>query len=192
MFIRTERLFLRPGWPEDLEDIFEALNSDAVPRTLTVPGLPRSLGEVRALLEGERDQRLPQFMIYLRAPGGARLVGHIGLVAGERGEVELVYWIKGRFCGLGFAREAVRAMLDHARALGHHRIVAYEPLDSESDTRVLLAAGFEDSFRIEERFSAARGEAVAVRCYEAALEWRAMPPLGRVAYERSSAQPLSA
>ncbi len=176
MFIRTERLFLRPGWPEDLEEVFEALNGDAVPRTLTVPGLPRSLSDIRALLESPRNQRLPQFVIYVRAPGGAQLVGHIGLVQGDH-EVELVYWIKARYAGRGFAGEAVRAMLDQARSLGHDRIVAYEPLDSEADARVLLAAGFEDGLRVEERYSAQRGAVIPVRRYEAVLEWSAVPLL---------------
>ncbi|MBT0669933.1 GNAT family N-acetyltransferase [Novosphingobium profundi] len=188
MFIRTERLFLRPGWPEDFEEIFEALNGDAVPRTLTVPGLPRSLGDVRRLLEETRNPRLPQFMIYLRAPGGAQLVGHIGLVEGEH-EIELVYWIKARFCGRGFAGEAVRAMLEQARSLGHARIAAYEPIESDGDARVLLAAGFEDGYRVEERFSAQNACVIPVRRFEATL---ARGRASFVAHEQPHAHSLSA
>ncbi len=209
MFIRTERLFLRPGWPEDLEEIFEALNGDAVPRTLTVPGLPRSRGEIRDLLEGSRNLRFPQFMIWLRAPGGARLVGHIGLVAsrcdmagcsdmagapaaGAR-EGELVYWIKAEFAGRGFAGEAVRAMLDQARSLGHARVVAYEPFDNEADARVLLGAGFSDTYRVEERYCAQRGGVIPVRRFEAALEWHVPAMVGApVPHATNYAESLSA
>ncbi|MCJ2183147.1 GNAT family N-acetyltransferase [Novosphingobium sp. 1949] len=148
--------------------MFEALNGEAMPRTLTVPDLPRSLSEIRGFLERPRSARLPQFMAYLRAPGGPQLVGSIGLID-VAGEVELIYWIKARFCGRGFASEAVRAMLDQARAMGHRQIVAHTPLDSEADARVLLAAGFEDTYQVEERFSAQCGGFDAVHRFEVRL-----------------------
>lgn len=189
MFIRTERLFLRPAWPEDLDDIVEALSGDAVARTSLQFGpahgaVPRSAGDLQGLLESEHSQRLPQFMMYLRAPGGARLVGGIGLIEAEA-DVELVYWIKAAFSGLGYAREAVRAMLDHARSLGHARIVAWQPIEDEADTRVLLAAGFEDTFQVEERFSPGQGEALPVRRFEVALQRRRAPLSASIGYSES-------
>ncbi|MBH0111754.1 GNAT family N-acetyltransferase [Novosphingobium sp. YJ-S2-02] len=170
MFIRTERLFLRPGWPEDLEEVFEALNDDAVQRTIAAPGLPRTNAEVQRLLRRPRNLRYPQFLMYLRSPEGAVLVGGAALVRGEDGDTELVYWIKARFAGRGFAGESVRAMLDQARALGHRRITAYEPLANEADARVLMAAGFEDTYRVEERYCEAQGGFLPVRRFEADLE----------------------
>lgn len=173
MFIRTERLFLRPAWPEDMDDIVEALRGNAVARTLAQPGLPRTVSEIRALLESERSLRLPQFMMYLRAPGGPRLVGGIGLVESDE-DVELVYWITPAFSGRGFAGEAVRAILDQARSLGHTRIVAWQPVLRDADARVLLAAGFEDTYRVEERFSPGDGEVLPACRFEASLVRRAV------------------
>lgn len=178
MFIRTERLFLRPGWPEDLEEVFEALNDDAVQRTIAAPGLPRTNAEVQRLLRRPRNLRYPQFLMYLRAPEGAVLVGGAALVRSEDGTedstgangTELVYWIKARYAGRGFAGETVRAMLDQARALGHRRITAFEPLSNEADARVLMAAGFEDTYKVEERYCQAQGRVLPVRRFEADLE----------------------
>ena len=47
MFFRTERLFLRPGWPEDLDDLLEAFNDEAIQRTIEVSAFPRTREAVR-------------------------------------------------------------------------------------------------------------------------------------------------
>lgn len=187
MFIRTERLFLRPGWPEDLEEIFEALNDDAVQRTIAAPRLPRSSAEVQRLLKRPRSPKDPQFFIYLRAPHGARLVGGIGLTNRD-GETELIYWIKAHYAGRGFAGESVRAMMDQARTLGYRRIVAFESLDNDADARVLVDAGFEDSYKVEERYSDVQHKVVPVRRFELALDH----PAFRYRNEANQAQSLMA
>ena len=43
MFIRSERLFLRPGWPEDWTELFALIDDEAVVRddpTTRRPDLP--------------------------------------------------------------------------------------------------------------------------------------------------------
>src|SRR3546814_3973361 len=92
MFVRTERLFLRPGWPEDLDDLVEAFNDDLIQRTVAVTAMPRTRAAVREYLDRPRDPRLPHFFMYLRGVHGAKLVGGIGL--GKFGDdVEVGYWI---------------------------------------------------------------------------------------------------
>lgn len=174
MFIRTERMFLRPVWPEDLDDLVQMLEDEDIQRNIGVVPLPRSAPEVKAYLERPRDPRLPHFFMYLRSAEGPQLVGSIGL-AGDDDEVELGYWVAPRFRGHGYATEAVRAVLKHARSLGHRRVYANHFADSGASARVLENAGFRDTGRIRSRYSDWRGAEASVRVYVAELEGRANP-----------------
>lgn len=168
MFVRTERLFLRPGWPEDVDELVEAISDEAVQRNLGIGELPRSTRAMRDYLSRPRDPRLPHFFMYLRAPGGPKLVGGIGLGRIED-EVELGYWIAPAHRGRGFAREAVRAVLAQARSLGHRRVVASQFADNPATRDVLEETGFSDSGNERERFSEGRGVPVRARIYVANL-----------------------
>lgn len=174
MFVRTERLFLRPAWPEDLNDLVEALGEEDIQRNVGVARLPRTASEVRAYLDRPRDPRLPHFFMYLRAPGGAKLVGGIGLGRYDE-EVEVGYWIASRHRGRGFAGEALRALVGQARILGHRQILASHFADSQGTHQVLESAGFRDTGQVRSRYSAERAMEYAVRIYVADLERRASP-----------------
>jgi len=185
MFIRTERLFLRPGWPEDLDDLVRAFDDGDIRRNVAVTTLPATAEEIRAYLDRPRNPRLPHFFMYLRSASGPELVGGIGLgVHGE--DVELGYWIVPGHRGRGFAGEALRALLDQARTLGHKRLVAVHFTDSDVSPHILEAAGFEDTGRVTERFGAGRGGSAPARVYAVHLDRRASPRLS------VGAQPLSA
>lgn len=177
MFVRTERMFLRPAWPEDLDDMVEALSDKDVQRTVGVAPLPRTTGEVAAYLAGTRDPRLPHFFMYLRAPGGAQLVGGIGLALHE-GEVEVGYWIAAPYRGRGYAREALRALVGQARTLGYARLVASDFSDDTATHQVLETAGFRDTGEVRSRYSAARAMEHAARIYVADLRAKVAPLAG--------------
>lgn len=161
MFIRTERLFLRPGWPEDIEELMALLRDDEFVRNMPIGRMPESVEDFRAYLSRPREKLLPNFFMYLRAAGGATLVGGIGLGRSDA-DVELGYWISHRFRGRGYAAEAVRAVLAQARALGHRRIVASHFTDNDSSVRVLEGAGFTRTGQTRMRHShGRRGDAPA-------------------------------
>lgn len=164
MFIRTERLFLRPSWPDDLNDLLDALGEDALRRTVDVSGLPASAEGLRAYLAQPRDPRLPHFFMYLRGTEGARLVGGIGLGRHDD-DVEVGYWIAAGYRGRGYALEALVAVIEHARTLGHRRLVARHFADGKASMRVLAAAGFRDTGSDRPRFSAGRGEEALARLF---------------------------
>lgn len=171
MFIRTERLSLRPGWPEDLDDLVEELNGDAQDHSIGVAGLPDSVAELRAYLEKPRAGRLPHFFIDLREGDGPRLIGAIGLEAvGE--EVELGYWIGPRHRGHGYAGEAVRAVLEQAALLGLRQIVAAH-FANEASARVLEQSGFQATDQLRPRRS--EESATPERLYVAVLGHRGGP-----------------
>lgn len=174
MFIRTERLFLRPEWPEDLDDLLEALRDEAVQRTVAVPPLPRTRAEVREYLTRPSDPRMPHFFMYLRGVHGARMVGGIGF-APYCDEVEVGYWIAAAYRGRGYALEALRAIIEQARALGHKRLVAKPFVDNEVSIRVLEAAGFRDAGSERLRYSEGRGGEALARLYTIELERGAAP-----------------
>lgn len=169
MFIRTERLFLRPGWPEDMDELLDVLGDDEVTRNLAVVPLPADLEEARSYLSQPREKLLPHFFIYLRTSSGSALVGGIGL--GRNGhDVELGYWIARAHRGRGYAGEAVRAVLDQARMLGHRRIVASHFADNAASARVLQSVGFVDTGAIHCRYSAGRGSEAPARIFVADLD----------------------
>ncbi|MEW9856050.1 GNAT family N-acetyltransferase [Novosphingobium sp. M1R2S20] len=168
MFIRTERLFLRPGWPEDFEDLVEVLDDDAVGRSIGALSLPRTPAEVRAYLKRPRDVRLPQCLINLRGESGPRVIGSIGLVpAGE--EVELGCWIIRGYQGHGYAAEAVRAVLSQARTLGYSKVIARDFSESGASARVLLQSGFEPAGEMGSRMRLARQSGKHAKRYVAVL-----------------------
>lgn len=166
MFIRSERLFLRPGWPEEWEDLLTLIDDEEVVRNLARAPWPYTAEDARAFAQfqangREQDRLLPNFFVTLPSAEGARLIGSVGLTMVE-GEVNLGYWIGRPFWGQGFATEAARAVLSLARTLGHRRVVASHFADNPASGRVLRKLGFCPTGETRNRFSLGRGgEALA-------------------------------
>ena len=170
MFIRSERLFLRPGWPEDSAELLALIADKSVVRNLARAPWPYTAQDARRFLEAPQDHLLPRFLITQPGAEGARLLGCVGLSEIDD-EANLGYWIARDQWGQGFASEAVSAVLSLARSIGHRRIVASHFVDNPTSGRVLEKAGFRRTGRIVERFSEGRGMAYPAREY--ALEFDA-------------------
>ncbi len=169
MFIRSERLFLRPGWPEDWGELFDLIHDEAIVRNLARAPWPYTPDHAREFAARVEKTGLPTFFVTLPTAQGASLIGCAGL--GRDGDdVELGYWIARDHWGRGYATEAVRAVLSVARALGHRRIVAGHFVDNPASGRVLEKAGFRHIPGTSRRFSQARGVEVASRRFEIALD----------------------
>jgi len=156
MFIRSERLFLRPGWPEDWSELFDGIADEAIVRNLASAPWPYPDETARAFAETPQAPRHPHFLITLPNGDGSRLIGTIRLMAVENG-TELGYWILPELWNRGYATEAVRAVLSLARTLGHRRILANHFVDNPASGRVLRKAGFCPTGEVAPRFSLARG-----------------------------------
>jgi RimJ/RimL family protein N-acetyltransferase len=167
MFARTERLLLRPGWPEDAETLAKAIGNEAIVLNLATAPWPYDLGDAQSYLGRERAEGEADCMILMRTRGAPRLIGGVGLA--QRGDaVELGYWIVPSCWGLGFATEAARAVVDFARdTLRLPRLVSGHFVDNPASGRVLEKLGFVRT-GLEMRPSLARGEAVP--CETMALE----------------------
>jgi hypothetical protein len=76
MFIRSKRLFLRPGWPEDWTELFPAINEEKVVRDLATAPWPYAMEDAMAFARRPQERLLPHFLVTLptgedcRAPSG--------------------------------------------------------------------------------------------------------------------------
>jgi RimJ/RimL family protein N-acetyltransferase len=169
MFFRSERLFLRPGFAEDWQDLRDAIADAAIVRNLATAPWPYREEDARLFAARVQDPRYPHFLLTLPTDQGAALVGSAGL--GEReGEAELGYWIARPFWGQGFATEAASAVLEIARMLGHRRVIAGHHHDNPASGSVLRKAGFRPTGAVERRYCLGRGASVPGPVYAIAFD----------------------
>lgn len=154
--IETERLLLRRSRPEDAATI-SAYRSD--------PNVNRQQGWDRTDLEGvladivEMSGRSPgepggwvQFTVEER--GGGRIVGDVGLSVadGEPGVIKVGYTIDPAFQGLGYATEAIRALVEYAfETLGAEVVRAHASAENAPSIRVAEKIGMRLVERVEHR-----------------------------------------
>jgi RimJ/RimL family protein N-acetyltransferase len=159
--IETERLLLRRSRPEDAATI-SAYRSD--------PNVNRQQGWDRTDLEGvladivEMSGRSPgepggwvQFTVEER--GGGRIVGDVGLSVadGEPGVIKVGYTIDPAFQGLGYATEAILALVEYAfETLGAEVVRAHASAENAPSIRVAEKIGM----RLVERFEHREGDEV--------------------------------
>jgi RimJ/RimL family protein N-acetyltransferase len=155
VFIRSERLFLRPAWPEDWEELLGLIADEKIVRNLARAPWPYRPDHARDFTARPQDQRLPNFFVSTAANG--ELIGSVGLGRDDEGRTELGYWIARPHWGNGYAPEAARAVLRLAKTLGHRRVVAGHFVDNPASGRVLAKVGFRPTGVINKRFSLARG-----------------------------------
>jgi len=155
MFHRTERLLLRPAWPEDREMILAGIGDERVVRHLAGASSPYLPGHAR-----DQDPRFPDFLLTRPQSQGARLVGCAGLGILPGGNAELGCWIAPPHRGRGYATEGARGVIEVAKLLGHSRLQARHYPDNPASGKVLRRLGFRPTGTVETRDCLARGEAV--------------------------------
>jgi RimJ/RimL family protein N-acetyltransferase len=156
MFIRTERLFLRPAWAEDAAELTRAIGQEAVVRMLARVPWPYGEEHARAWIETSHSPLLPDLLVTLPEAAG-RIVGACGLHKEEEGRIEVGYWIEPAHWNRGYATEALSGLLPLARTLGHQRIVGRHAVDNPASGRVLRKAGFRPTGRARAFHSLGRG-----------------------------------
>lgn len=172
MFFRSERLFLRPAWPEDWTDLAHAAQQGETARNPGAAPWPFAPEDVQAYAALPQQPRYPRLIITLPTAQAAaeRTIGTVGFQRGVNGRTELGCWIARHCCGQGFATEAVRGALSLARTLGHERVYAAHCRDNPAGARLLRKAGFVPTGRVEQQFSRARGEMVPVDLHAIRLD----------------------
>lgn len=156
MFIRSQRLFLRPAFADDGAAVRAAIGDSEIAGRLAHAPWPYGAGDGMLFLRAPRDRSAPQFLATLPDLPDAPVIGGCGLSRSE-GLVELNYWIGPQWRGHGFATEAVIAVLEVAHMLRHKLVTAAHFLDNPASARVLHKAGFRATGEIVPRMSFARG-----------------------------------
>ncbi|HKX79391.1 MAG TPA: GNAT family N-acetyltransferase [Novosphingobium sp.] len=158
MFLRTERLLLRPAWPDDIDD-FAALLAEEQAQADAYPfRLPDSVEKVRRVIALSHDRHLPHLLIDLPTDGRLTLIGGISL-SPDRSEVELRYFIAPAWRGKGYATEAASALLGQAWMLGHSHVIATHFDGNSRAGDALARAGFRKTGETRLRYNASRGTA---------------------------------
>lgn len=169
MFVRTERLLLRPGWLEDAPALAQAIGERSIVCNLARVPWPYRIEDAEAFLAAERRPDEPSFLLFRRTHGAPQLIGSAGLGRNPDGAIELGYWIARPHWGLGYATEAGRAVVEVARALRLERLTASHFIDNPASGRVLQKLGFRPSGIIASRYSLGRGREAPCRLFELKL-----------------------
>ena len=169
MFARTQRLTLRPGWPEDAPALTAAIAHESVATRLARLPWPYTLAHAEAWLGTAPAARHHAMLVFAHDRGDApELVGGAGLHPTDEG-LEIAYWLTPDAWGRGYATEAGHAVVQIARhALGQHRVHAYHHVDNHASGKVLRKLGFERTGEARHH-SLARGEEVDCVTYALAF-----------------------
>ena len=153
--LSTERLRLRKPGPGDSDALIRQLGDLEVARWLSRVPHPYKQSDVDDWQTGGPQGEL-DFCIYR----DASLIGGVGLTLEDDGYYELGYWVGREHWGNGYATEAARCLLDHARnVLGINRFKSAYMLGNDQSGKVLKKLGFRQAGE-KEIFSIARGESV--------------------------------
>ncbi len=165
MFMRTDRLFLRPVFPEDWREIYRGIANYGIVRMLARAPWPYTCADAIAYCGRPATGKAMKFAITLPERTGAPIIGQIGIERDDEGE-ELGYWIGREWRGRGYATEAVRGVLDMATALGLKRVNAGHYLENPASGKVLKKNGFVETGEVRPTACAARGgEVILARRY---------------------------
>lgn len=142
--IETRRLLLRPLFLADAEEFFAY-------RSLPEVGLfqswqPETIEEVQAFLTKSEsvapDTPDSWYQLAICLPDG-RLIGDIGIHTLDHDQLELGYTLSPSFQGMGYATEAVHAIIREAFTVWNtHRIAASVDPDNRASIRLLERLGF--------------------------------------------------
>jgi RimJ/RimL family protein N-acetyltransferase len=169
MFARTERLLLRPSWPEDAAELHRAIADEGIVRNLARAPWPYTAEDAVHSATQEHDAHFPSFLMMLRTNGAPRLIGACG-IGKFNNDAELGYWIGRPYWGLGFATEASRAVVEIAKAIGHKKLIASHFTDNPASGNVLRKLGFQNTGKTAVRHSNGRGIATTCALYERSLD----------------------
>jgi len=166
MFVRTQRLTLRPGWREDAAELARAIGHEKVVRNLARAPWPYTIEAAETFAASFDAPTECKFLIFAHQDRAPRLIGGVGIGPFEKEANEFGYWITPDAWGRGYATEAGAAVLRAARAAGVRRVVAGHFLDNPASGRVLRKLGFRPTGRVTSVYSRGRGEAVPSARFE--------------------------
>jgi [ribosomal protein S5]-alanine N-acetyltransferase len=144
--LETDRLLLRRPKPRDAQAIFDRYASDReVTRYLSWP-THRSLADTLAFLDMSDAEwhRWPAgpYLVFTRDSGSPILIGSTGLMHKSAALAITGYVFARAVWGLGYATEALQAMVDLAQQIGVKRLEAMCHAEHAPSAHVLEKCGF--------------------------------------------------
>ncbi|MGB3166891.1 MAG: GNAT family N-acetyltransferase [Alteraurantiacibacter sp.] len=158
MFMRTERLFLRPVFPEDWRGVYRGIADEGVVRNLARAPWPYCEEDAQSFCAMANSDARTRFVVTLPEEDGA-VIGMIGFEQVESGGDEVGYWIAPAFHRQGYATEALRGVTQIADALGTPLLEAGHFVDNPASGKVLRNSGFVPSGETRVTHSTGRGGA---------------------------------
>lgn len=156
MFYRSERLLLRPAWPEDWRSVHAGIADEGVVRNLARAPWPYAEQDARDFCARDIPQHTPRFLITLAAT--AEVVGAVGYgPSDQEDDIELGYWIARAHWGRGYATEAAMGAIEIAQMAGQRCLSAGHFVDNPASGKVLRKVGFVPTGRVAQRHSLGRG-----------------------------------
>lgn len=160
IFTESERLILRRPRSDDLEPMIESWSDPLMTRFMPerddYPGFVAQLiADMQAKSPGDTDPGGPWYQFVIERREDRALIGDLGAgfwVPGER-QVELGYRIRPAFHRMGYAREAVAALIDYLiRAHEIHRFVGIAAAPNDASKSLLTDLGFRHEGHFRESF----------------------------------------
>lgn len=157
MFVRTQRLTLRPGWAEDAPELAKAIGHESVVRNLGRAPWPYPIEAAETFVADFGDPAEPKFLVFEHQDDCIRLIGGMAIGPLRDEPHELGYWITPDAWGRGYATEAGAAVLRAARAAGIRHVTAGHFIDNPASGRVLRKLGFRPTGGVVSLYSRGRG-----------------------------------
>lgn len=149
MYIKTQRLILKPISPDSLAALAELLTDEVVKQTYMVPDFPnREEAEKlaqRLVILSEQEERHVAGIYY-----GDSLIGILNETESVDDRIEVGYAILPRYHDQGFCTEALRAAIDYFFANGFREVVAGAFSENAASIRVMEKCGMKELDRHEE------------------------------------------
>lgn len=160
IFARSERLLLRRPRESDLEALLPGWSKPEMTRYTGARSEPRAfvaqlIADMNAKAPGSDDPGGPWYNYVVERESDRTIIGDLGVgfgVPGER-QVELGYRVRPAFQRMGYAREAIAALIDYlVRAHGIHRFVGIAASPNEASKAVLRDLGFRHEGHFRQSF----------------------------------------
>jgi len=143
LFLKTDRLTLRPFRPEDAPAVQRLAGNWKVARMTARIPYPYPGGAAEAWIAGHDAERADGTAYPFAIDLAERLVGAAGVMRSTETEHELGYWIGEPWWGQGVATEAARRLTQFAfEDLCADRLLARHHVDNTASGRVLRKCGF--------------------------------------------------
>lgn len=149
MYIKTERLELKPISPESLDALVELLTDDVVKQTYMVPDFPnRKEAEKlaqRLITLSEQENRHVAGIYY-----GDSLIGILNETESLDDRIEVGYAILPRYHNKDYCTEALRGAIEYFFANGFREVMAGAFEENVASIRVMVKSGMKKLDRRDE------------------------------------------